>query len=162
MLAFERRQAHAVLEAFAPPSNPGLSPDPGEVDFAGGLAHVLRWSTRKGALGFRFALWLVAFAPLWMGGKLRTAAGLGIDKRGELLRALAEHRWFLVREMMMLMKMVASFAMFGTASVRDRSHYDRGATRPWEDEDAVDSGVRHRRLRVVAAGAGEDGATGVA
>lgn len=68
-------------------------------------------------------------APLWMWGKLRTAAGLGEAERARLLAAMLEHRVFFVRELTLLLKLVACMAMLRPAAVRAQTGYDRPAPR---------------------------------
>lgn len=145
MWRFERRWARAVLEAFAPPETEGLSPAPGEVDYAGAFARMMATSTRKAALGTRLALWIAAWAPVWMGMGLRPISRVGIDVRADIVRRLASHRIGLIQELTMLLKLGASFALLGTDSVRARSGYDRGVDPKWS-ETGEDASELRRRL----------------
>jgi hypothetical protein len=142
LLAFERRWAHAVLEAFAPPGGVGLAPRPGEVDYVGGMQRMLGSFTTRAALGLRAGLWMAALAPLWMGGRLASMARMSLDARTELVRRLLVHRLFLVRELTFLLKTAASFALLGTSSIRARSNYDRGTEPVWGE--AADAKLRLR------------------
>jgi hypothetical protein len=140
LLAFERRWAHAVLEAFAPPGGVGLAPQPGEVDYVGGMQRMLGSFTTRAALGLRAGLWIAALAPLWMGGRLASMARMSLEARTELVRRLLVHRSFLVRELTFLLKTAASFALLGTSSIRARSNYDRGTEPVWGE--AADAKLR--------------------
>jgi hypothetical protein len=133
LLPFERRWAGALLEAFAPPGGPGLAPEPGEVDYVAGMQRMLGSFTKRAALGLRAALWIGALAPIWMGARLSSIARVPLARRTEIVQRLLVHRLFLVRELMFLLKTVASFALLGTPSVRERSNYDRGVQPVWPE-----------------------------
>lgn len=153
MLGYERRWANAVLEAFAPVGGPGLAPREGEVDYVGAFRTMARESTHLAALGMRIALYLIALAPLWMWGRVTTAARLAVGERSQLLSQLITHRSFAVRELTTLLKLTASFALLGTRTVRARSNYDRGVA-PRADYDGVEqSGERPRVRKLPIAGA---------
>ncbi|MFW5924596.1 MAG: hypothetical protein ACOCV4_00410 [Myxococcota bacterium] len=132
MLAFERRWAQALLEAFAPPGGAGLAPEAGEVDYVGGFERMNDAFTARAALGLRAALWIGALAPLWMWGRPSRVTTMPLERRTRLVAEICEHRIFLVRELAFLLKTAASFALLGTPSVRARSNYDRGVTPVWE------------------------------
>ena len=150
--SLERRQAVAILEAYAPPRAEGaadageltsaaeggdaksesgehpvaaLCPRVGEVDYVDAMQRMMRAGTPKARLGIHLALWIVALAPLWMLVSVRTMAGLPIARRSQILERCLRHRAFVVRELALLLKVGASFALLGTASVRARSGYDR-------------------------------------
>ena len=116
-----------VLEGFAPPEHPGLAPMHGEVDYVGTFGRMLAATNTRARLGLRLAVWLAALSPLWHQGRLCTMARLPIDERAQLLSALLSHRWYLVRELLTLLKFAASLALFAEASVRARSQYDATA-----------------------------------
>jgi hypothetical protein len=129
LLEVERRQAVAILEAFAPPREDEapkqLAPKKGEVDYLRAVTRMMAASTGKARLGIHVALLLVALAPLWLCGKLATMAGLALEQRTAILERLARHPFFAVRDLTLLLKLGAAFALLGTASVRARSQYDR-------------------------------------
>jgi hypothetical protein len=154
LLPFERRQAQAILEAYAPPraqgdgepsdvdddGNPAsgdalkesgeravrvLSPRVGEVDYLRSVLRMMRASTGMARLGIHLGLFIAMWAPLWMCGRLRTMAGTAMHERSEIIGKLLRHRVFFVRELMLLLKIGASMALLGTPSVRARSRYDR-------------------------------------
>ena len=125
MTRFERRWAVTALEAFAPPGDDGLVPEPGEVDWGGTLDEMLAIGTRLSAFGVRLAVWIATFAPWWILRRPRTLRGVDVSARAEVLSRLLVSRVYLVRELMLVLKIVASTAFLGVATARTRSHYDR-------------------------------------
>ena len=160
LLEVERRQAVAILEAFAPPRGDEvqrhdeaaesgerkirLAPLEGEVDYLRAVMRMMAASTGKARLGIHVALLLVALAPLWFCGKLATMAGLALEQRTAILERLARHPFFAVRDLTLLLKLGAAFALLGTASVRARSQYDRPAIEA--TASATSRGVEPRRV----------------
>ena len=134
MTALERRWARVALASFAPErpepagehAGPLLVPEPGEVDYLEAFDAMRRGGTRLSAFGLRLSVWIVTFAPPFLGRGLRTLASLSPEERAEVLGALLSSRRFLFRELALLLKIVAAMALLGAASVRQRSGYDRG------------------------------------
>jgi hypothetical protein len=124
MTRLEQRYAVAVLSAFAPPGAPGLSPQEGEVDYLRAYTRLLQGSTALAALGLRAGLVLIALAPSWHWGKASMLVGLSLSDRARIVGELLRHRFFVVRELLLLVKYAASLALLGTPSVRERSGYD--------------------------------------
>lgn len=126
LLPIERRYAQAILEGFAPAtSTEGLVPLEGEVDYVGAFLAIASSGTDRARIGVRAALWLLAFAPIWMGFAFATMAGLPQDKRAEVLDRMLNSHAFIPRELALLIKISAAFALMSTRSVRARSGYDR-------------------------------------
>src|ERR1700709_1748634 len=105
MTRFEQDWAADVLTAFTLDGAPGLTPAPGEVDYLGTLARMRRGSTALAAFGLRLAIWMVAFAPLLLLGRLATFSHLARREQSELLSRMLLHRHVLVRELTMLLKL---------------------------------------------------------
>ena len=132
MTAFERRWARVALASFAPEGSDradgaqGLVPRPGEVDYLEAFETMRRGGTRLSAFGLRLAVWIATFAPIFLGRGLCTLGSLPADARPGVLSALLSSRRFVVRELVLLLKIVAAMALLGTPSVRRRSGYDRG------------------------------------
>jgi len=145
MTRWERRWVTQLLGAFAPSGGPGLSPLPNEVDYENAFRRMLRQATPIAAIGMRLALWMAAFAPLWLWGRLTTVSKLAIEHRVELLCQLLAHRAFAVRELTLLLKLAATMALLGTPAVRARSGYDSV-----QATAAVETGAR-MKLPVVRA-----------
>lgn len=153
MMAFEKRWAESILEAFAPPGGPGLAPRAGETRYADALERMSASATRTAALGLRIALWLAVVAPMFVWGRFVLAPTLAIGERARMLGELLRHRSFLVRELVLLLKIGAAFALFARPEMRAASNYDRVAEVAAEtDEQIEESGERQRvRLPVVPA-----------
>lgn len=143
MTRFEQHWAAEVLTAFTAPGVPGLQPRAGEVDYLETFRRMRRGSTALAAFGLRLAVWMVAFAPVLLLGRLATFSHLARREQTELLSRMLVHRHALIRELTMLLKMAAAMALLGTASVRARSGYDTDAS-----TKLTDSSV-HLRLPVV-------------
>ena len=125
MLAFERTWAVAILEGFAPSDGPGLAPAAGEVDYLRAIQKMMHASTGVAAFGLRMAVWIAALAPMWLLGRATTIRSLAPARRAELLGRLLAHRFFLVRELTLLLKLGACMAIFARPALRERSGYDR-------------------------------------
>lgn len=124
MFAFERRWAAAVMGGFAPPGGEGLAPTAGEVDWAESVERFLERANVKGRLGVRLGLLIAVTAPLWLWGRVRSAASLPGEERARLLDALLSHRVYAVRELALLLKLVACMALFRVPAMRERTGYD--------------------------------------
>lgn len=124
LTTFERGWAAAMVGGFAPAGGAGLAPTPGEVDYVGAFELMCRSTTRLAAFGMRLALWMSVLAPMFVWGRATTALRLSPERRSKLLGEMLTHRFMLVRELTVLLKLVASFAMFRVAALRIRSHYD--------------------------------------
>ncbi len=128
LLNVERRFVQAILEAYAPSnSREGLVPLEGEVNYVQAFELVAGGSTDRARFGVRAALWMIALGPIWLGVAFCTMAGLPVEKRAAILDRMLGSNVFIVRELALLIKVSAAFALMGTASVRARSNYDRRA-----------------------------------
>ena len=58
-------------------------------------------------LGFRLAVWIVTLCPVLMMGRLRTFGGLNLSERDRLLSRLDRSRWFLIRQLLFVIKFMA-------------------------------------------------------
>jgi hypothetical protein len=126
LLNVERGFVQAILEAYAPPtSREGLVPHEGEVDYVNAFQLIADGSTDRARIGVRAGLWIIALAPLWLGVAFATMSGLPVEKRAAILDRMLSSNAFIVRELALLIKISAAFALMGTASVRARSNYDR-------------------------------------
>ena len=124
MTRWEQAWAEAVLNAFVGEGGSGLTVKQGEVDYMSALTRMRERGTALAAFGLRVAIWMVATAPLWFFGRFVMFGTLARSERTELLSRLLTHHSFAVRELTLLLKLTAAMALFGTASVRARSHYD--------------------------------------
>jgi hypothetical protein len=131
MMRWEHIWAAEVLAAFAPSCtetpgshDPQLAPCEGEVDYLRTYRRMVTGSTPLAGLGLRFALIMVALAPVWLLGRFATISKLARSERTELLSKLLRHGSLIVRELSLLLKFTAAVALLGTPSVRARSGYD--------------------------------------
>lgn len=125
MLAMEERWVETVMSGFAVADGSGLAPRAGQIDWLSGARDFLERASMQGRLGVRLGVLLVMSAPLWLWGRLRSAATLSAVERAQLLDELLEHRVFAIRELTLLLKLVSCMALFRDASLRARSTYDR-------------------------------------
>lgn len=146
--SIERALAPVVLSSFAPLALPsGFSVGVGEVDWAGGLDRFLRTASDKARLGIAVSLVVFFFSPLITLGRFHTLGRASMDERAEAMVRLLDHRFFLVREMALLVKLVACMAMFRVTSLRERTGYDD----PGHDVTKTAPKSAHTHLTVLAA-----------
>jgi hypothetical protein len=124
MFAFERRWAHATLEGFAPPTGPGLAPRDVTIDWMAAWDIMNDGGTAKARIGTRLAVWIMVFAPLWMLIAPRTLPSLSIEERSRVIDRLLTSKIWLVKELALLVKLIASMALLGDPTLRARSGYD--------------------------------------
>lgn len=152
MVFWEKRWLLAVLQGFAPDGGGKLALNQTTVDYLGAFRVIRRASTHRAALGLHLALWIAAWAPLWMDRRWCSMAGLGIEERATILQRLLCHRSYIVRELTTLLKLVACMAIFGLDAIQLRSGYDaRAELYPQEA-----SGTRRRASRLPVLPAAED------
>jgi hypothetical protein len=126
----ERSLAPVVLASFAPLATPGgLVVGESEVDWAGGLERFVGTAATKARVGLTLAMVAFFFAPMWALGRFRTLAASSAEERAAAMERVLAHPIFLVREMGLLVKLVACMAMFRVGSLRARSGYDGPARR---------------------------------
>lgn len=137
--------AEIVLSSFAPAGAGGLVAREGEVDWADAWRRFLASMNAKARLGARIGLLIAITAPLWTMGRLASIAALGAEKRARALDALLTHRVYLFRELTLMLKVCACFALFRQSEVRARTSYDRP-----ERASSEARSERARRLPVIA------------
>lgn len=125
MFGFEERWVTQVLGAFTPSDGEGLAPRPGEVDYVAAFARMRAAAGPKASFGFRVALWHAALAPHWHWRGRASIGSLSEARRAALLSELLTHRFFVPRELTLMLKVAASMALMKSATVRARTGYDR-------------------------------------
>lgn len=123
---FERRWIVSIMSGFIAPEGAFVVRD-GEVDYVHAAGVMAANSRFKARLGLRAAVWVVALAPAWSLGRAQTIDEVPAATRTELLARLLEHRVYLVRGLVTLLKLATTLAMLGSPSVRARTGYDRVA-----------------------------------
>jgi hypothetical protein len=120
--------AGLVLPSFAGASfaqgEAGFTIAPSEVDYVDGLRRFMAKASDKACLGIRFAFLLAVTTPFWLGGRMKGFASLTPTERSELLDQMSRHRIFFVRELCLLLKLIACMAIFRTPGTRERTDYD--------------------------------------
>jgi len=127
MKRIEERWAVAALSGFAPESEgprEGLvTARPGSIDYRQTLRTMSGRSTILGRLGIRLAIWLIALSPIWSLRRLRLFPALEPAARADLLHRLLEHPLFAVRELCLLLKVVACMAFLAPGAVRAQTRF---------------------------------------
>ena len=123
---FEKRSAQIILSSFGPALSKGTASEPHSppIDYVHALTRMRRGARGRAAFGLRIALWMVLTSPLWMFKSPKLLTRVSEPVRENVLRALLLHRAYAVRELTMLLKLVASFALLGDGGVRAQTGYD--------------------------------------
>lgn len=120
LFKFERRWTRELFNAIIPG---GLHPDipegAGDLGADQCLEDFYARSKGMGAIGFRGGLWLTWFLPPLILGVWRTFGRLSPDEQQQYIWGLYRHRWYLVRQLAFLMKLVASTGYLRNARVRE-------------------------------------------
>lgn len=123
MTGFGERWASVVLASFAPARAGGVVRE-GEVDWASAWRTFVAGLSAKARLGAWLALFIAISAPLWAHGRVASLARLSWEARARAMDALLAHRLYLVRELVLMLKVCACMAMFRSGEVRARTGYD--------------------------------------
>lgn len=115
--------ARHVLSSFTG-ANTGFVTREGEVDWALGLSRFMATASDKARLGIRVAFLIVVTAPVWALGRFVRFSRLSGPERAALLDRLLSHRFFFVRELCLLLKLIACLAIFRSGEARARTGYD--------------------------------------
>ncbi len=119
--------ASLVLPSFAGTGH-GFTVAEKEVDYLDGLGRFMEKASDKACLGIRVAFLLAVTAPIWITGRFTGFASLTPAERSDVLDKMSRHSVFFVRELCLLLKLIACMAIFRQKSTRERSGYD-GETR---------------------------------
>jgi hypothetical protein len=117
---FEDRWAEAAMGAIFPGSTEAGLRDIRAMDVRGFLHQVMACVPFQAALGLRVAVWIVAFAPLFVLGRLATIAGLAVGDRERVIEVLATSRSYVVRSLVMILKTMGALLYAGDDAVRAR------------------------------------------
>lgn len=130
MTGVERRWTGLVLSSFSGCSAAGFTVaegplEEGKVDYVAAAACFAGAASEKARLGFRLAVLLAWTAPLWLGRRFAMMGSLDAEERSAVLDAMSRHRFFFVRELCLLLKLIACMAIFRSPAARARSGFDR-------------------------------------
>ncbi|MGD0674345.1 MAG: hypothetical protein ABSC94_02940 [Polyangiaceae bacterium] len=117
---FEHRWAEAALAAIFPGSAADGLVAIGSMAWGAYVCETMARLPTKSALGVRCAVWLVAFAPLFVVGRFTVFARLGPADRERVIVRLASSSWFLVRSLLLILKTVGALLYAGDRCVRAR------------------------------------------
>jgi hypothetical protein len=131
MTGVEQRWTGLVLSSFSG-STAGFTVvegplSEGKVDYVAAATCFAGAASEKARLGFRVAVLLAWTAPLWLGRRFAVMGSLGAEERSAVLDAMSRHRFFVVRELCLLLKLIACMAIFRSPAARVRSGFDRPA-----------------------------------
>jgi hypothetical protein len=117
---WEDRWAQAAIGAIFPGLPEEGFGDIAAMDVPGFLRRVLRAVPFRAALGLRLAIWLVAFAPLFVVGRWTTIAGLALAERETLIARLGASETYAIRSLVMILKTMGALLYAGDDGVRAR------------------------------------------
>lgn len=117
LLAFERRWLLAVFHLMLPRS--AFFPIGAEdAPMAAFTTDLLQRAPLSFALGLRAALLAVVFYPVWAARTPRTLFSWPAGAQLDALEKMAQSRFYLIREMPMLLKMTACLGFFGLPQIQ--------------------------------------------
>jgi hypothetical protein len=120
LLPFERRWAVAAMQAIFPgESDIGLA-DIRAMDVDGFLRESMAVLPWRAAFGVRLAVWLVAFAPLWVLYRFSTILRLSAADRERVVVALMSSEIYAVRSLALILKTLGALLYAGDDRVRTR------------------------------------------
>jgi hypothetical protein len=140
----EERWAPIVLASFLSGTG-GFTVGPAEVDWLGATRRFMSAASDKANLGLRVALAFAMWAPVWMTFRASSLAGVSPEERSRIMDRLLSHPIFIVRELTLLLKLVACMAIFRSPAARARTDYDAPS--------AEATGARKKKLEVLPAAA---------
>lgn len=117
----ERRWRDALLAAMIPASaldseQPGLE----AVDTEPFWNEMERAAPPLLRLGLRFAVWVLTWAPLLLIGRAHSFRRLAGPEQDRVLERAASSRFYLLRQLVMMLKAMACFAYFRVPTARRR------------------------------------------
>lgn len=117
---FERRWAVAAMQAIFPGSSDlGLS-DIRTMDVDGFLCELMSLLPARAAFGVRLAVWLVAFAPLWVLNRFATIVQLTAGDRERVLIGLLSSPSYPVRSLALVLKALGALLYAADDRVRSQ------------------------------------------
>lgn len=119
LLSFELAWTDAAFDAIFPePPRSALAHGVLRMHPGAYFEEVLRTVPFEQSLGLRFALWMIALAPLFTIRRAVTIASLGVDDRQRVLDALLASRSYVVRQLTMSMKAISALLYSQSKTIR--------------------------------------------
>jgi hypothetical protein len=124
LLSFEHRWAEAALAAMFPGDEAliGIA----VMNVAAFLADVMARLPARAALGLRVAIWLTALAPIFLLGRPTTFRRLTAAQRERVVSMLVASRWYVLRSLVLMLKMFGALLYASHESVRARMQRPSG------------------------------------
>jgi hypothetical protein len=116
----ENAWAMAALSAMFPGSAEAGLEGIASMDVRAYLDDVMRTRPLRAVLGLRMAIWIAAFGPLLVLGRLTTLTRVSQADREQVLERLIAHRIYGVRMLVMLLKTFGALLYAGDERVRAR------------------------------------------
>jgi hypothetical protein len=116
----ELRWAVAAMEAIFPGSSDIGLADIRAMNVDGFLRELMARLPFRAALGFRLAVWLVAFAPLFVLSRFATFVGLTLADRERVIAALVASELYVVRSLALILKAIGALLYAADNGVRAR------------------------------------------
>lgn len=119
--AMELRWAEAALDIIYP-SAPELGFPLGIRDLGVGafMQDIRRRVPAQTAIGIRAAIWIIAFAPIFVIGRLGTIASIGRPERARVLDVLLDSPIYAIRQLVTLFKVTGALLYGGDPRIRAR------------------------------------------
>jgi hypothetical protein len=116
---FERRWAHAAFDTIFPGADRGSLPlGITDMDLDGYLDETLADVPFEPSIGLRLAFWVIALSPLFVLGKWRTIASLGLADRERVILTLAASPLYALRSTVIALKAIGAILYCGDLRVR--------------------------------------------
>lgn len=120
LFRFERRWTRELFNTMVPGgTHPDVPEGAGDLGADEVLDDFYRRATVLGAIGYRGGLWLMWLLPPVVLGKLRTFKRLGPSERDDYIRAMRSSRFYIVRQLTFLLKLVACTGYLAHPRVRE-------------------------------------------
>ncbi|MBW1880539.1 MAG: hypothetical protein JRI25_03980 [Deltaproteobacteria bacterium] len=119
-LPMEQRWRDCLLAAVLPPDPATGRAGIGDLDLREFWEQLQRVAPPLIQLGLRAAVWVLTWSPVFLLGRLRSFGGLSPEERDTLLVRAAGSRWYLLRQLADLLKLMACFAYFRHQSIREK------------------------------------------
>jgi len=118
-LPMEQRWRDCLLAAVLPSEPATGRPGLGDLDPGDFWDRVRQVAPPLVLLGIRAAVWVLTWSPPLLLGRLRTFGGLSPEQQDALLVRAASSRWYPLRQLVDLLKLMACFAYFRHRAVRE-------------------------------------------
>src|SRR5262249_32692452 len=119
----ENTWAEAAMVAIFPGSTEDGLTGIDRMDVRGFLIEVMRRVPFRAALGLRVAVWLVAFAPLFVLGRLTTITRLAQADREQLVGRLVASKSYVIRSLVLIIKTMGALLYAADDRVRARMQH---------------------------------------